>query len=207
MKRVPNQDVDMQIVPGPSAGESDVVISVKRTKPWSLSVSADDSGLRLTGQLQGNVSLTIDNPLGLSDLLNVSYNHDLNGHASQYGAHGSSAYYSIPWGNWTFTNSGTIKAANSFAISAQSVDSSFGTLQSGGQMSLVTAKDVNLTSATLNAGSLALQAGGNLVLNTAVNTLDQVSATGATRVRAIEIQEKIREKLNNQYERDSRHVV
>ncbi|WP_408128812.1 hemagglutinin repeat-containing protein [Paraburkholderia strydomiana] len=82
----------------------------------------------------------------------------------------------------TVTNSGTIKAANSFAISAQSVDSSFGTLQSGGQMSLVAAKDVNLTSATLNAGSLALQAGGNLVLNTAVNTLDQVSATGATRV-------------------------
>uniref|UniRef100_E1T9S0 Filamentous hemagglutinin family outer membrane protein n=1 Tax=Burkholderia sp. (strain CCGE1003) TaxID=640512 RepID=E1T9S0_BURSG len=80
------------------------------------------------------------------------------------------------------TNSGTIAAANSFAISGQSIDSSFGTLQSGGQMSLVTKADVNLTSATLNAGSLALQAGGNLVLNTALNTLDQVSATGATRV-------------------------
>ncbi|CAE6732591.1 hemagglutinin repeat-containing protein [Paraburkholderia nemoris] len=82
----------------------------------------------------------------------------------------------------TVTNSGTIKAANSFAISGQSIDSSFGTLQSGGQMSLVTTGDVNLTSATLNAGSLALQAGGNLVLNTAVNTLNQVSDTGATRV-------------------------
>ncbi|CAB3716389.1 hemagglutinin repeat-containing protein [Paraburkholderia rhynchosiae] len=80
------------------------------------------------------------------------------------------------------TNSGTIKAANSFAISGQTIDSSFGTLQSGGQMSLVTAGDVKLTSATLNAGSLALQAGGNLVLNTAANTLNQVSATGATRV-------------------------
>ncbi|MDR6388448.1 hemagglutinin repeat-containing protein [Paraburkholderia phenoliruptrix] len=80
------------------------------------------------------------------------------------------------------TNSGTIKAANSFAISGQSIDSSFGTLQSAGQMSLVTKADVNLTSATLNAGSLALQAGGNLALNTALNTLDQVSATGATRV-------------------------
>ncbi|MFL9954606.1 hemagglutinin repeat-containing protein [Paraburkholderia nemoris] len=82
----------------------------------------------------------------------------------------------------TVTNSGTIKAANSFAISGQSIDSSFGTLQSGGQMSLVTTGDVNLTSATLNAGSLALQAGGNLVLNTAANTLSQVSDTGATRV-------------------------
>ncbi|GAB6848213.1 ShlB/FhaC/HecB family hemolysin secretion/activation protein [Paraburkholderia kururiensis] len=107
MKRVPNQDVDMQIVPGPSAGESDVVITVKRTKSWSLSVSADDSGLRSTGQLQGSVSLTLDNPLGLSDLLNIGYSHDINGHTSQYGTHGSSAYYSIPWGNWTFTATGS----------------------------------------------------------------------------------------------------
>ncbi|MEM5314783.1 ShlB/FhaC/HecB family hemolysin secretion/activation protein [Paraburkholderia sp. JHI869] len=103
MKRVPNQDVDMQIVPGPLPGESDVVISVKRQKPWSLALSVDDSGLKSTGQLQGTASLTIDNPLGLSDVFNVSYNHDLNGHESRYGTHGSSAYYSIPWGNWTFT--------------------------------------------------------------------------------------------------------
>ncbi|MFM0330086.1 ShlB/FhaC/HecB family hemolysin secretion/activation protein [Paraburkholderia strydomiana] len=129
MKRVPNQDVDMQIVPGPSAGESDVVISVKRTKPWSLSVGADDSGLRLTGQLQGNVSLTIDNPLGLSDLLNVSYNHDLNGHASQYGTHGSSAYYSIPWGNWTFT------ATASQYDYHQQIAGAFATLVSSGKSS------------------------------------------------------------------------
>ncbi|WEY39738.1 hemagglutinin repeat-containing protein [Paraburkholderia sp. SUR17] len=84
----------------------------------------------------------------------------------------------------TVTNSGTIKAANSFAISAQSIDSSFGTLQSGGNMALVTSGDVNLTSATVNAGNLALQAGGNLVLDTKVKTLDQVSSTGATRVTA-----------------------
>ncbi|MFP3740989.1 POTRA domain-containing protein, partial [Burkholderia sp. SIMBA_019] len=33
MKRVPNQDAAMQIVPGASPGESDVVVTVKRTKP------------------------------------------------------------------------------------------------------------------------------------------------------------------------------
>ncbi|PMS26476.1 ShlB/FhaC/HecB family hemolysin secretion/activation protein [Paraburkholderia rhynchosiae] len=129
MKRVPNQDVEMQIVPGPSAGESDVVISVKRTKPWSLSVSADDSGLKSTGQLQGNVSLTLDNPLGLSDLLNVSYNHDINGHTSQYGTHGSSAYYSIPWGNWTFT------ATASQYDYHQQIAGAFATLVSSGKSS------------------------------------------------------------------------
>ncbi|QTP34285.1 Hemolysin transporter protein ShlB [Burkholderia glumae] len=103
MKRVPDQDVDMQIVPGAAVGESDVVIFVKRTKPWALTLSADDSGFKSTGQLQGSASLTIDNPLGLSDLLNLGYTHDINGHASKYGTHGASAFYSIPWGNWTFT--------------------------------------------------------------------------------------------------------
>ncbi|GAB2895410.1 hemagglutinin repeat-containing protein [Paraburkholderia jirisanensis] len=80
------------------------------------------------------------------------------------------------------TNSGTISATNGFSIGAQSIDSSFGTLQAGGQMTLVTAGNVNLTSANVNAGSLALQAGGNLILDTAAKTLGQVSDTGATRV-------------------------
>ncbi|WP_375804571.1 hemagglutinin repeat-containing protein [Burkholderia glumae] len=78
-------------------------------------------------------------------------------------------------------NSGTISASNDFSISSQRIDSSFGTLQSGGNMSLVSSGDVNLTSATVNAGSLQLKAGGNLVLDSAVNTLNQSGNGGATR--------------------------
>ncbi|MCP3726472.1 hemagglutinin repeat-containing protein [Paraburkholderia sp. CNPSo 3272] len=81
----------------------------------------------------------------------------------------------------TFTNSGTMQASNSLTINGKSIDNAFGTLQSGGLMSLATSGDVNFTSATVNAGSLALNAGGNLLLNTATNTVNQVSATGATR--------------------------
>ncbi len=105
MKRVSNQDVDMQIVPGEATGESDVVITVTRTKPWSLSVSLDDSGLRSTGQLQASTNLAINNPLGLSDIFNIGYSHDANGHADKYGTRGANAYYSLPFGNWTFTAS------------------------------------------------------------------------------------------------------
>ncbi|WP_416339096.1 filamentous hemagglutinin N-terminal domain-containing protein [Paraburkholderia sp. CNPSo 3076] len=81
----------------------------------------------------------------------------------------------------TFTNSGTVQASNTLTINGQSINNAFGTLQSGGLMSLATTDNVNLTSATVNAGSLALNAGGNLLLNTATNTVNQVSATGATR--------------------------
>ncbi len=127
MKRVPNQDVDMRIVPGPSAGQSDIVIAVKRRKPWSLALSVDDSGLKSTGALQGTASVRLDNPLGLSDLLNLSYNHDLSGHASQYGTRGASAYESIPWGNWTFT------ATASQYDYHQQIAGAFATLVSSGQ--------------------------------------------------------------------------
>ncbi|MDR5884256.1 hemagglutinin repeat-containing protein, partial [Caballeronia sp. LZ032] len=81
----------------------------------------------------------------------------------------------------TFSNSGTIQAGNTLSIQGKQIDNAFGALRSGDLMSLTTQGNVDLTSATLNAGSLALNVGGNLLLNTAVNTIHQVSATGATR--------------------------
>jgi filamentous hemagglutinin len=82
----------------------------------------------------------------------------------------------------TFTNSGTVQAGNTLSISGQQINDAFGALKSGGLMSLNTTGDINFTSANVSAGSLALNTGGNLILNTATNTLNQVSATGATRV-------------------------
>ncbi|MDR5884339.1 hypothetical protein, partial [Caballeronia sp. LZ032] len=81
----------------------------------------------------------------------------------------------------TFSNSGTIQAGNTLSIQGTQIDNAFGALRSGGLMSLTTQGDIDLTSAAVNAGSLALNVGGNLLLNTAVNTIHQVSATGATR--------------------------
>ena len=103
MKRVPNQDVDMQIVPGDAPGESDVVINVKRSKPWSLVVSADNSGTNETGRYIGNVTLGVYNPLGLNDILSAGFNQDLLFGNHDLGTHGWNASYSVPWGYWTGT--------------------------------------------------------------------------------------------------------
>ncbi len=84
----------------------------------------------------------------------------------------------------TFTNSGTVQAGNTLSIQGNQINNAFGTLQSGGLMSLTTKGNVDLTSASVNAGSLALNAGGDLILNTAVKTVDQISPTGATRTTA-----------------------
>lgn len=82
----------------------------------------------------------------------------------------------------SFTNSGTVSATNSMTINGQSIDSAFGALSSGGLMDLNTAGNIDFTSANVKAGSLNLNAGGDLLLNTATNTTNQVSASGATRV-------------------------
>ncbi|GHD57845.1 ShlB/FhaC/HecB family hemolysin secretion/activation protein [Jeongeupia chitinilytica] len=103
MKRVPSQDVDMQIVPGKVAGESDVVIAIKRGKPWKVVATLDDTGSHATGKLQAGVSLSLDNPLGLNDLLNIGYTHDADVNRGGLGTLGKSMYYSVPWGYWTLT--------------------------------------------------------------------------------------------------------
>lgn len=103
MKRVSSQDVSMQIVPGERPGESDVVLDVKRGKPWTVVASIDNSGTRATGKLQGNLSVGIDNPLGLNDLFNVGVSQDLEFGDKRLGSHGWNGFYSIPWGYWTAT--------------------------------------------------------------------------------------------------------
>jgi len=82
----------------------------------------------------------------------------------------------------TFTNSGTVQATRALTIDATSIDNAFGGLRSDGVMSLTTKGDVDLSSATVNTGSLTLSAGGDLLLSTITSQVSQVSTTGATRV-------------------------
>ncbi|HEY1999624.1 ShlB/FhaC/HecB family hemolysin secretion/activation protein, partial [Paraburkholderia sp.] len=106
MKRVSSQDVSMEIKPTDVPGESDVVLTVKRAKPWTFVASVDNSGTESTGKWQGNVSLGIDNPLGLNDIFTVGANQDLSFGNKALGSHGFNGSYSIPWGYWTATLSG-----------------------------------------------------------------------------------------------------
>lgn len=131
MKHVPSQDVDMQIAPTEVPGESDVVISVKRTKPWSVVASVDNSGQRATGKLQGNLSLGLDNPLGLNDVFNIGANQDLEFGDKHLGSHGFNSFYSVPWGYWTATVSGN---SNTYYQQIVGVNQTF--VSSGNQQTL-----------------------------------------------------------------------
>ncbi|BCQ29743.1 ShlB/FhaC/HecB family hemolysin secretion/activation protein (plasmid) [Caballeronia sp. NK8] len=132
MKRVASQDVDMKIEPTDVPGESDVVLSLKRAKSWSLVASVDNSGSRATGKLQGNLSLGIDNPLGRNDIFTVGANHDLEFGDKGLGSHGFNGSYSVPWGYWTATLFGN---TNSYYQQIAAVNETFvssGNSQTGG---------------------------------------------------------------------------
>lgn len=103
MKRVPNQNVEMQLVPGEEQGQTTVVLQVSRTKPWSIGVSFDDSGLESTGRLQAGVSAVLYNPTGLNDVLSYNYGKDAEHDDESYGSSNYSAAYSVPYGNYTFS--------------------------------------------------------------------------------------------------------
>lgn len=113
LKRVPTAEVDIQIEPASGEnskiGESDLIIRYQQARPFRLAVSTDDSGSKATGRMQGNITLSLDNPLTLNDLFYASFGHDLGGGQSgEYGTNNYTIHYSLPFGYWSLglTSSG-----------------------------------------------------------------------------------------------------
>jgi hemolysin activation/secretion protein len=103
MKRMPSQDIDMDILPGAQPGESDIVIKRRAEKAWRAILSADNSGSKHTGEWQGSATLAWDDPFGIDDLFNISWNNDLDRNDHSGGTRGDSVYYSFPYGYWTYS--------------------------------------------------------------------------------------------------------
>jgi hemolysin activation/secretion protein len=102
MKRVPSQEVDMEIVPGDVAGESDVLIHLRRGKPWKLIASADDGGARSTGKRQAGLTVALDNALGANDLFSAGVTSDGERQGGERGSGGANLSYALPYGYWNF---------------------------------------------------------------------------------------------------------
>lgn len=100
MKRVPTQDVTMELKPGAQPGQSDVVITRKNKLPIRGNLGIDNSGDSNTGKWQGSATAMWDNPLFLNDLLAFTCNGAVATSSGQ-GATGNNLTYGIPFGYWT----------------------------------------------------------------------------------------------------------
>lgn len=101
LRRNPNAETDIQISPGEIAGTSDIHIRYRLDKPWRLNLNLDDSGSKTTGKVQGNATLSLDNPLGMADIAYVSLGQDLWGRdPGPRGSRNYAMHYSVPLGYW-----------------------------------------------------------------------------------------------------------
>lgn len=110
LKRVPTADAAFEIVPADRPNESDVLVKWKQRRiPARVTLSVDDAGSQQTGRYQGNITLSLDNPLYRSDLFYLTLGRNLadqmtlsdnKGKTVKSGTNNYAVHYSIPLKNW-----------------------------------------------------------------------------------------------------------
>ncbi|MDU4092041.1 MAG: ShlB/FhaC/HecB family hemolysin secretion/activation protein [Pantoea sp.] len=106
LQRLPTVQAEMEIVPAEQPGESDIIIARQQRKFWRLGMSLDDAGTIATGRYQGGLTLSLDNPLALSDLFWFSITHDLQP-GREKSNQNLSAWWSVPVGWWSLSLTGS----------------------------------------------------------------------------------------------------
>ena len=102
-KRIPSQDISVQLLPSEQPQRTDVVLTVKRGKNFYGTISVDDSGLEDTGKLQWYTSIGIDQPFHTNDLLRIGMNLDGAHDGYEKGTRGHNISYTYPYGRHTFS--------------------------------------------------------------------------------------------------------
>ena len=99
LQRLPGVQAQMALTPGRQPGESDVVLTRRSQGLLRWGAWLDDSGTAATGRNQAGAMLALDNPLGLSDMLQLTAGRDI-GFDSGHHSHSYSASYTVPYGYW-----------------------------------------------------------------------------------------------------------
>ena len=102
-KRLPSQDISVQLLPSDQQQRTDVVLTVKRGKNFYGTISLDDSGLEDTGKLQWYTSIGIDQPFHKNDMLRIGMNLDGAHDGYEKGTRGHNISYTYPYGRHTFS--------------------------------------------------------------------------------------------------------
>ena len=102
-KRLPSQDISVQLLPSEQPQRTDVVLTVKRGKNFYGTISVDDSGLEDTGKLQWYTSIGIDQPFHKNDMLRIGMNLDGAHDGYEKGTRGHNISYTYPYGRHTFS--------------------------------------------------------------------------------------------------------
>jgi hemolysin activation/secretion protein len=106
MDRLPSQAVHTELVPGP-APDTSVVVIQRRSSDLAGRIhgglTLDNSGSRLLGRPELSGAISLDNPLGLNDIVSVTANSNVENPSSSHRSQSAALSYSVPWGDNLFT--------------------------------------------------------------------------------------------------------
>lgn len=103
LNRLRSIDLTADIAPGSQPGASRIILRSRTAgqSRWALGLGMDNLGSASTGRDRNSVSLSVDSPLQLNDLLSLSASDTLN-QGDRY-SRNASLYYAIPYGYWTYS--------------------------------------------------------------------------------------------------------
>jgi hemolysin activation/secretion protein len=107
INRLQSNNVTMSIAPGTSTGESILTLQNQITKPWRINLSYDNYGSESTGEEQGALNFSLDNPLGFNDFISLTHNQTTPYDGDSKGSKSNSLTYVVPFGYNTLSLNGS----------------------------------------------------------------------------------------------------
>lgn len=106
INRLASNNATMEVSPGEEPGESIVSITNTPAFPLSASASLNNLGSPSTGENQGSLTVSLDNPLRVNDFITYTHANTLLEGNSLRDSTSDSIFYSLPLGYWTLQFSG-----------------------------------------------------------------------------------------------------
>ena len=126
LNRLGSNNATMEMIPGQSAGSSNVVISNDVGRRYRFNAGFDNSGQVGTGELQNKLGFTYDNLFGVNDFLAINGQTDAHRDGEARQSRSGSLLYEVPFGYWT------AELSLSYFEYAQEIDGFASSFQSSG---------------------------------------------------------------------------
>lgn len=111
INRLRSRKAKSEFLPGESEGSSILNVTVEETRPWHIMIGNSNLGQESTGLSKTFAGITYDDLFGLNDILAFNYERSGPDYQRKDDGRGSSNSYSgtfsIPYGYWTYTLSGS----------------------------------------------------------------------------------------------------
>jgi hemolysin activation/secretion protein len=125
INRLRSRQSTMELIPGAEIGGSRIQVTTQPARAFSAGMSLDNLGQQSTGEDQGRVNVSLENPFNNLGLLTASYSRQLANKSSEIFSRSASLHYDWPYRYWNvdldvswFSYSSIVDALSSSFVSS-----------------------------------------------------------------------------------------